>query len=523
MKVRHKFLIMFTPLLALIFAFGLGGISTFFSINQIVVNLQEDIAPTALSLMEFRKVLTSLEGAINARVVQRSEIEQLVTRVKGLVQQHASRGEGGEAADKADDDMRLRAIRVMSLARYILNVTENNWQEGEAVRVSSNIQQEQRGLGLLLDDKLVAHLRELSMAEKNIAGKYHFGVLVVWLGLAFALLTVVFMVLYLARTVLTPIKTLQEGAKQIGDGRLDYPIAMATGDEFEELAVEFNAMARKLGESYDQLDRKVVARTEELSLANKELRKEIGERLQAEAEQQKAEEQVRGLTQDLLHVQEVERKRIALDLHDNVAQELSAMKVLTEALCTDPAHDADQIRRQMREWVAVLNQCVGTIRELSYNLMPPGLEHLGIKTVLSSYCREFGQKNGLLVEFSSAGMERLSLGLDYDIAINLYRLTQEALNNIKKHAAAGLVRVRLLAAGSRLLLQIEDDGQGCNLEQVRGRAMSNKRLGLLGMEERVKLLGGSLKIHSQPCEGMKIFIEIPWEKTDAGEKKNTTC
>jgi len=525
MKVRHKFLIMFTPLLALIFAFGLGGISTFFSINQTVVNLQEDIAPTALSLLEFREVLNLLEGAINARFVQRAEIEQLITRVKVWVQDYASRGgEGGDAANhKADEDMRLRAIRVMSLARYILNVTENNWQEGEVVRVNSNIQQEQRGLGLLLDEKLGGHLRELSMAEKNVAGKYRLGVLMVWTGLTFALLAVLFMVLYLARTVLSPIRLLQEGAKQIGDGHLEHPIVMATGDEFEELAVEFNAMAGKLAEFYEQLDRKVVARTQELSLANRELKKEIGERLQAEAEQQKAEEQVRGLTQDLLHVQEVERKRIALDLHDNVAQELSAMKVLTEALCADPAFDSDQVHRQMREWVAVLNQCLGTIRELSYNLMPPGLEHLGIKTVLSSYCREFGQKNGLFVEFSSAGMERLSLVLDYDIAINLYRLTQEALNNIKKHAAACHVRVRLLAAGARLLLQIEDDGQGCDLEQARSRAMSNKRLGLLGMEERVKLLGGSLKIHSHPGEGVKLFIEIPWEKTDVGEKKNTAC
>ena len=521
LRLRHKFVIVFTPLLVIIVVFGIFGLRTFFSVNQIFINLKQDIAPTALAMMEFKEVLSSLEAAVNARAINRNEIEGQITHLKELVKQHISLATDlDDLAEKVDEDMRLRATRVMSLARYILNLTENNWKEGAIARLYGNIHQEQAGLSAILDKKISNHLQELTTSEKSIAEKYRRGVFMIWVAIVTGILVALFMAIYMARTVLIPIRMLREGAKQIGNGNLEYSIVLKTGDEFEELADEFKSMATKLAESYAQLDRKVLARTQELSLANLDLKKEIGERLQAEEEQKKAEAQVRSLTQELINVQEIERKRIALDLHDNVAQELSAMKVLSETLCADQALDQAQLQRQMAEWTKVLNQCVGTIRELSYNLMPPGLEHLGIKSALSSYCREFSQKNGIPVDFTAAGMDRLSLTLDYDIAINIYRLVQESLNNIKKHASASHAKVRLVASGSKLMLQIEDDGKGCDLVAARERAISAKRLGLLGMQERVKLLAGSLEISSRPQEGMKIFIEIPWEKTNASEKKD---
>jgi len=522
LKLRHKFVIVFAPLLLIIFVFGIFGIRTFFSINQIFLNLRQNIAPSAFAMMEFKEVLSSLDAATNARVNNREEIEGQITRLKNLVKKYLPIDEQSDGStQKAEEDMRLRAFRVMCLARYILNLTENNWQEGEITRLHASIHQEQVELGLILDRKLSSHFQELSTSEKSISEKYRLGVYIIWCAIAVGIFAALFMVIYMVRTVLTPIKMLQEGAKQIGNGNLDYSIVLKTGDELEELAEEFKAMANKLSESYSQLDRKVLVRTQELSLANSDLKKEIGERIQAEEEQKKAEAQVHSLTQELINVQENERKRIALDLHDNVAQELSALKVMSETLCADQSMDQAQLQRQMREWTKVLNQCVGTIRELSYNLMPPGLEHLGIKSALSCYCREFSQKNGMPIEFTTAGMDRLSLSLDYDIAINIYRLVQEALNNIKKHASASHARVRLVASGSKLMLQIEDDGKGCDLDTARQMAFSAKRLGMLGMQERVKFLDGSLKITSRPDEGMKIFIEIPWEKTNASEENDT--
>jgi signal transduction histidine kinase len=521
-KLRHKFILVFSPLLLIIFVFGIFGIRAFISANQIFLNLQQSIAPSAFAVMEFKEVLISLEAAINARVINRNEIEGQISRLKTLIKKHLPLDDQrGDTAKKAEQDLRMRAIRVMSLARYILNLTENNWQEDKIAQLFASIHQEQMELGTILEQELANHLRDLSQSEKQIAENSRIGVFIIWSAIAMGLGITLFMVVYMARTILTPIKVLQEGAKQIGNGLLDYHFELQSGDEFEELADEFKSMASKLADSYSQLDGKVLARTRELSQANSDLTKEISERIQAEEEQKKAEAQVHTLTQELIKVQEIERKRIALDLHDNVAQELSAMKVLSETLCLEQTMDQTELRRQMHEWSEVLTRCVGTIRELSYNLMPPGLEHLGIKSALSSYCRDFSKKNAIPIEFTSAGMDGLSLALDYDIAINLYRLVQEALNNIKKHAGACHAKVRLLSAGSKILLQIEDDGQGCDLIAVGARALATKRLGLLGIRERIKSLSGAVTIVSRPREGMKIFIEIPWEKADASEKKGT--
>lgn len=522
LKLRHKFVIIFTPLVVIIVAFGILGIRTLFSVNQIFVALKQEVAPTALAMMQFKEVLGSLEAAVNARAINRHEIEGQIARMKELVKQHVPlEATDDDLAKKLDEDIRRRAIRVMGLARYILNLTENNWKEGVIVRLYGNIHQEQASLGTILDKKIVSHLQDLSASERSVAEKYRRGVLMIWVVIGTVILVALFMVVYMVKTVLIPILMLRQGAREIGNGVLDYRIVLQTGDEFEELAEEFSSMAKKLSESYAELDQKVFDRTQALSLANMDLTKEIAERLQAEEEQKKAEAQVHILTQELLNVQEIERKRIALDLHDNVAQELSAMKVMSEALCTEATMDQEQLQRQMGEWTKVLNQCVGTIRELSYNLMPPGLEHLGIKSALASYCRDFSKKNFIQVDFSTAGMDQLSLRLDYDIAINIYRLVQEALNNVKKHAGASRAKVRLVASGSKLMLQIEDDGVGCDLAEVQAKAVSAKRLGMLGMQERVKLLAGSLKITSHPQEGMKIFIEIPWEKTNGGEGEDT--
>lgn len=523
LNIRHKFIIVFAPLPVIILVFGIFGIRSFFSINQIFLNLKQNIAPSAFAAMEFKEVLVSLDAAINARVIKRDEIEGQITRLKDLVKRYVPLDEVSlDSTAKEDEEMRLRAFRLMSLARYILNLTENNWQEGEIVRLHASIHQEQVELATILDQKLFNHLQDLSGSEKNISDKYRLAGVIIWCAVIAGMFGALFMVFYMARTVLIPIKMLREGVRQIGNGRLDYSIVVKTGDEFEELAEEFKSMANKLSESYAELDRKVLTRTQELSQANSELKKEIRERVQAEEEQKKAQAQVHSLTQELINVQEIERKRIALDLHDNVAQELSAMKVMSETLCAEPLMDQAQMQKRMREWTEVLNQCVGTIRELSYNLMPPGLEHLGIKSALSYYCREFSKKNGIPVDFTSAGMDRLSLSLDYDIAINIYRIVQEALNNIKKHAGASLAKVRLVASGPNLMLQIEDDGKGCDLGEAHAVALSSKRLGLLGMQERVKLLDGSLKIYSRPQEGMKLFIEIPWEKSNGGEEYDTS-
>jgi signal transduction histidine kinase len=146
---------------------------------------------------------------------------------------------------------------------------------------------------------------------------------------------------------------------------------------------------------------------------------------------------------------------------------------------------------------------------LAYYLRPSFLDDLGIVEALSQYCEDFSENNGLNVDFSAVGMEDVKL--DFDTEINLYRLIQEGLNNINKHAEARNSAIRLIAAFPNIILRIEDDGRGFDVRERLALAQLEKRMGLRSMEERVNLLGGKMKIHSQPSRGTRIFIEVPFK------------
>lgn len=521
LTLRNKFILYFSPLVLLIFLVGGAGIWTFSSIKGNFDNLQRDVTPSALAMLELKEVLLALESGLRDRQLPPEKIAAWINRLRNLVKKHLlHETHSHEPGKQTAHDMRHRAIRIMSLAQYILNSAPRGLAETEVEELYAAIGRERNELSVILDEHLALHLQELARTEGFITEKYRRGLAIVWLVVIFTLLLSTGMVVYLLRSILQPINLLREGARQIGRGQLEQEIAVPSGDELEELAHEFQAMAAKLAQSQSLLEEKVRRRTAELSRLNAELRQEIKERRQSEAEQQRAEAQVHILSQELLRVQERERQRIALDLHDNVAQELSSLKVLSETLLAEPLLTVDQVRTRLGEWSGHLSHCIGTVRELSYDLRPPGLEQMSLKTVLVNYCRDFTRKNGIQVDFFAAGMD--SVHLDYQRAINLYRLLQEGLNNVKEHARVAQARVKLLASFPHIIMRIEDDGQGFDLAEEEQRALVEKRLGLLGMAERVKLLGGRLTLHARPGEGTKIFIEIPWDNTD-GADTNSDC
>ena len=147
-------------------------------------------------------------------------------------------------------------------------------------------------------------------------------------------------------------------------------------------------------------------------------------------------------------------------------------------------------------------------------MRPAGLDQLGLVRIVYQLCDEFAEKNNLNVDFYSAGIK--DLNLDFDTAINLYRLIQEGLNNIRKHARAENVIIRLVASSPNIILRIEDDGQGFDVEHRQAKALEEKRMGLSNMEERVNLLEGKMDIKSQIGRGTRIFVEIPWQEANNG-------
>jgi PAS domain S-box-containing protein len=220
-----------------------------------------------------------------------------------------------------------------------------------------------------------------------------------------------------------------------------------------------------------------------------------------------AEDQIRTLSHQLLQAQEVERQRLAYDLHDHLAQDLSALKIAFDTFCDCHPEISTGARQRMSGLSKGLGGVIGDVRDLAYALRPPGLDEAGLVDALDEYCQEYASKNDLKIEFSSVGVDESEV--DLDTKITLYRLVQEALSNVTKHADASHVFIRLVPSSPNIILRIEDDGRGFDVAARLAAAHYEKRLGLLGMKERVALLGGTMEVQSRLEQGTRIFIELP--------------
>jgi len=224
-------------------------------------------------------------------------------------------------------------------------------------------------------------------------------------------------------------------------------------------------------------------------------------------DQKRAEELIRNLTHKLIKSQENERQMISSELHDSVAQDLSSSRIIIQML-SEYKSLTPGVRKKMLDVSASLQSILKSIRNLSYDLRPPGLEKFGLTKIIYQHCNDFTKKNGIMLNFSSAGMDNINL--NYDSKINIYRLIQEALNNIKKHAEASSVNIKLVSSFPDIILRIEDDGKGFYVNQCLANSTNEKHMGLGSMQERVSLLQGTIDIKSIPNQGTKIFIKIPY-------------
>ncbi|MCM0756806.1 sensor histidine kinase [Desulfovibrio aminophilus] len=236
-------------------------------------------------------------------------------------------------------------------------------------------------------------------------------------------------------------------------------------------------------------------------------------------ERRRVEEQMRALSRELIKAQENERQRIARELHDHLAQDLSLVKTGLERIWTAQP-PAENHSAQAAEITERLGAAIAAIRDLAYGLLPPGLTELGLVDTVLRHCEEFSQRHGIAVDVFADGLE--GVGMDFDTQINVYRLIQEALSNTRKHAAASAVRIRLLASYPNLILRIEDDGRGADLEKCLAKAGREKRMGLWSMRERARLLGGKINFRTKPGAGMRILVEVPGlRRTRGGQKTHS--
>jgi signal transduction histidine kinase len=231
-----------------------------------------------------------------------------------------------------------------------------------------------------------------------------------------------------------------------------------------------------------------------------------------------AETRIHGLTHQLIKAQETEYQVISRELHDRLAQDLSMVKIGCDTIFDNEPGILPAVKEKASRLSRTLLKAINDVRNLSYDLRPPSLDQLGLVETILEYCEEFSQRTGLNVDFGSAGMS--GLALDFDTEINLYRLVQEGLNNVYKHAEATHVTITLTASHPNIALRIIDDGKGFDVEKRVAEITNEKRMGLRSMEERVHLLKGKIAIKSRPMEGTSVFIKIPYEETCHGPKED---
>ena len=223
-----------------------------------------------------------------------------------------------------------------------------------------------------------------------------------------------------------------------------------------------------------------------------------------------AENQVRMLTRQLLQAQEAERQRISLDLHDTIVQDLAALRFKIDAsIKMINSNKTDSVSHDLSFVANHLSRLVNTLRKLIWNLYPINLNDYGLVRALRIHCKEFSVKNKIIVDFDANGMNGLELEREKEI--NIFRIVQEALNNIAQHAEATMVKVRLLGISPDIIIRVYDDGKGFDKQAVFNKAIDRKQIGLRSIMERAKSFGGTAEIQSRPEHGTKIFITIPIE------------
>ena len=251
-----------------------------------------------------------------------------------------------------------------------------------------------------------------------------------------------------------------------------------------------------------------------ISLAEKNRQMELSNHIEKmrlfEAVSQQRE-QLRALTQKLTEVQETERTQLARELHDEMGQSLTAVGLnLTAVLDALPATVDASSRERLMEANWLVEQTLEQVRELSLNLRPLMLDDLGLVPTLLWYIKRYTQRTNIEVNLATIGLdERLPPILETAI----YRIIQEALTNIIRHAKhAQKIHIHLEYEADTISLNIQDDGVGFNIAQVLNGPITGSGLGLVGMRERVNLLGGRFNIESQLNRGTCILISIPWEE-----------
>jgi signal transduction histidine kinase len=369
-------------------------------------------------------------------------------------------------------ELRTRSTNGLRLARALI-------ESEEARRAQlATFMGSYRSLASTLNERVQARTeRGLARAKEELleAGRTTnntiLGVLAV--SLLFGILAGV----WTTRSITRPLAHLTSVMVDVGHGNRTRRVRLSGGDELQLVGDTFNAMVGQL----EKAERDRIAG-------------------------------LRRFASSMQRAQEEERARISRELHDDLCQRLTGMKFRVEVLEEESTSEDRAVNKQLRDIRDELDRSIGEVRRISSNLRPSVLDDFGFATALRLLAKDFEKHSGIAAEIHSA--ENVPADLQGDVEIALYRISQEALANITKHAHASTVQIGLTVEKDSIQLRIHDNGQGIVHDDTASMRAAGHGLGLLGMRERAELLGGSFAVETGAGTGTTILVTLPLQSED---------
>ena len=318
----------------------------------------------------------------------------------------------------------------------------------------------------------------LNNIEKQLRAELKENILLLFFAISISTLVIG---IALNQLVIKKLQHFVEAASLFGRGDFGRTISFKSDDEIKRLADSFNLMAETLTE-------KMRGEREYLS--------------------------------QIIEAQENERRRISRELHDEIGQALTAIKFNLDMMDKELPQTLLTVRGRLGDAKSLSSQTLTAMRQLSMDLRPTMLDELGLIPTLRWYIQNFSNRLNIDSQFQVIGFEEK---LPPQIETAFYRIVQEALNNISKHAGANRVEIFFEHRDSTICASITDNGRGFDLDRVYHPASPGRGFGIIGMQERVSLLGGKMDIQSSPGRGTRIHIKVPYPKgADEGEKNTSS-
>ncbi|MGA9115552.1 MAG: HAMP domain-containing protein [Bacteroidota bacterium] len=303
------------------------------------------------------------------------------------------------------------------------------------------------------------------------------------LGLGILLLSAIVAVV-IARTISGPILALAAATERFGKGDLAFRAEVATRDEIGMLAATFNSMA------------------ERTMLHTRELQSEVAERRRAEVELHLSQQRLRSLSAHLQTVREEERKGLAREIHDELGQALTLLKLHLSLLRNDLPPEDTRANATIGSMLTRIDGTIRSVKRMITALRPRLLDDLGLAAAIEWQAEEFQNRTGIRCGLTIVPEE---IAVDPDRSTAIFRIFQETLTNVMRHAEATGVDVRLEDTGEEVELAVMDDGVGVREDQVNNQ----RSFGLIGIRERASYWGGTVIIEGRPNAGTRVIVRIP--------------